>query len=325
MLMNIMRRCRKCIMIVTLILAVSMISACSCSTNDSSIRLGTGDEGGTYYRYGERLCSIDPSISLKATAGSEANLRLLDKGFIDAAIVQSDSIDITSLNCAALTGLYTEAVQLVVSKDSGIMHINDLRGKRISVGEPESGVVRNSKQLLLTAGMTFDDINVFNLSFTDAAEALDRGEIDGFFCTAGAPTDAIKEIIKSGKAQLVSFDEDVLLRLMNLYPGYNECVIPAGTYEGQTNDIRTVGVRAILVVDPKMDDKTAKRLIEEVFNNSSMLNSDIVTDDMITPENAVTSVGIPFHSAAADYLLEKGVKVAKWAGETTKVVFGSQD
>lgn len=320
-----LRTYRKVYLAILLIGVLMMATSCSCSSDSNSIGLGTGDEGGTYYEYGKKLSDIDPTISLKSTAGSEANLRLLDKGFVDAAIVQSDSVDITSMNCAALTGLYTEAVQLVARNDVGINSINDLRGKRVSVGESESGVVRNSQQLLLTAGMTFDDIIVSNLPFSDAALALEKGEIDAFFCTAGAPTEAVGKAIKSQKAQLIGFDEDILSRLTNLYPGYNLCVIPAGTYEGQALDIHTVGVRAIMVVDPKMNDEKATRLINEIFENSSALNSNIVTDDVIDAQHAVMSVGIPFHPAAANYLEQKGVKVAKWAGERTKLVFGSQD
>ncbi|MBQ9391077.1 MAG: TAXI family TRAP transporter solute-binding subunit [Lachnospiraceae bacterium] len=320
-----LRRYKKVYLAIALVVIFMMATACSCSSSNNDIRLGTGGEGGTYYEYGRKISDIDPSITLKSTAGSEANLRLLDKGFVDAAIVQSDSVDITSMNCAALTGLYTEAVQLVVRNDMGINSINDLRGKRVSVGDAESGVVRNAQQLLLTAGMTFEDISVSNMSFSAAATALKEGEIDAFFCTAGAPTEAVGEAIKSQKANLIGFDDDILSRLTNLYPGYNLCVIPAGTYESQTSDVHTVGVRAIMVVDPKMNDETATRLINEIFENSSMLNSNIVTDDVIDAQHAVMSVGIPFHPAAANYLEQRGVKVAKWAGEKTKFVFGSQD
>ncbi|MBE5899783.1 MAG: hypothetical protein E7279_09305 [Lachnospiraceae bacterium] len=71
-----------------------MLSLSAC-TDKSTVRLGTG---GTYYAYGEQLSKLDSSIEVKTTAGSEANMRLLDKGFIDAAIVQSDSLDVSDGN-----------------------------------------------------------------------------------------------------------------------------------------------------------------------------------------------------------------------------------
>lgn len=305
-------------------MVVSLLCGCSCSTT-GGIRLGTGDEEGTYYKYGEKLAAIDNSIELKSTAGSEANHRLLENGFIDAAIVQSDSLDVTDTHCAALTGLYTEAVQLVVRKDSGITGIEQLRGKRVSIGEEESGVVRNSQQLLLAAGMTFSDMDAKHLSFTDSVSALQNGQIDAFFCTAGAPTEAVSRITASEQASVISFEDDLLQRLMNVYPGYNSCVIPANTYAGQDYDVHTVGVRAVMIVSPSMSDATAKKLIDEIFVNSEALNSNIVTDGALTGESAVLSVGIPFHPAAVSYLKDKGVVVAEWSGKTKKGVFASQD
>ncbi len=312
--------------VLPLIIAVLLISVLFAGcTNNQTVRLGTGGEGGTYYSYGRELSELDDDIVLKTTAGSEANMRLLDKGFIDAAIVQSDSLDVNSGNICALTGLYTEAVQLIVRNESGINSVEALRGKTVSVGEEESGVVRNAKQILLTAGMTFEDVAVKYMSFDDSVKALKAGDIDAFFCTAGVPTQAVSEIIDMGVGRLIGFSEDMINRLLNLYPGYNACIIPSGTYKGQDSDIYTVGVRAVLVVRPNMKDSTAKRLIELVFDNSAKLNEHIATDGELTGESAILSVGIPFHPAAADYLATKGVTVAKWTGVSKKSVFGSQD
>ena len=309
-------------LIIAVMLLTALLAGC---TNNGTVRLGTGGEGGTYYAYGKELSKLDDDIELKTTAGSEANMRLLDKGFIDAAIVQSDSLDVNSGNICALAGLYTEAVQLIVRNGSGINTVEDIRGKTVSVGEEESGVVRNAKQILLTAGMTFDDVTVKYMSFDDSFKALKEGEIDAFFCTAGVPTNAVSEITDTGVGRLIGFSEDMIKRLLNLYPGYNACIIPAGTYKGLDSDVHTVGVRAVLVVRPGMKDSTAKRLIELVFDNSATLNEYIATDNALTGESAILSVGIPFHPAAADYLATKGVTVAKWTGASKKSVFGSQD
>lgn len=321
--MNRKRGLLKRIAILASIVTVMFVILTGCVGD--TIRLGTGGTGGTYYSYGEKLSNLDSYIEIKTTAGSEANIRLIDKGFVDAAIVQSDILELDKGNCAALTGLYTEAVQLIAKKDSGITDVNSLKGKRVSVGETESGVLRNAQQILLASGMTFNDIEVKNLSFNDSVEALEKGEIDAFFCTAGVPTNAVYKLTETGDASLVEFNPDMIGRLLNLYPGYNECVIPAGTYKGQDKEIHTVGVRAVLVVNPNMNNRTATRLMELVFDNSEELNRDIATDGKITPQSAVASVGIPFHPAAAEYLEKQGVTVAKWSKAKKKSVFGSQD
>lgn len=317
-----MRRTVACGLVMLLVMC--LLGGCSCSTK-SNVRLGTGNEGGTYYVYGEKLEDYASNITIKTTAGSEANLRLLDKGYIDAAIAQSDSIDISTINCSAVTGLYTEAVQIIVRKDSGINSVEGLRGKRVSIGEEESGVIRNAEQIFLAAGLTLDDVTVSHLSFSNAAKAMERGEIDAFFCTAGAPTKVVAELFDKGIVNIVGLEDALMKRLINLYPGYNPCTIPAGSYKGQTNDVVTVGLRAVLVVSPDMKDDTVTDLIKAVIDNSEELNKDIVTDGKIDGEAAVLSVGIPFHPAAAAYLETMGVHVAKWTGKVKKTVIGSQD
>ena len=314
------RRGVACALVILLVMC--LLGGCSTKT---SIKLGTGNEGGTYYQYGEEIADIASNVTVKTTAGSDANLRLLDKGYIDAAIAQSDSIDISTVNCSAVTGLYTEAVQLIVSKDSGINSVEQLRGKRVSIGEEESGGIRNANQIFLAAGLTLDDVDEKHLSLSNAAEAIERGEIDAFFFTAGAPTKTVAELCDKGLVNVVGLDEALMKRLINLYPGYISCTIPAGTYKGQNSDIVTVGLRAVLIVSPSMKDSDVNSLIKDIMENSEKLNRDIATDGKIDGEAAVLSVGIPFHPAAADYLEKMGIHVAKWTGKAKKTVIGSQD
>ncbi|MBR3153870.1 MAG: TAXI family TRAP transporter solute-binding subunit, partial [Lachnospiraceae bacterium] len=135
----------------TVILAVMLFASCSKSGN-SELRFGTGGSGGMYYSYAEKLREVSKnsmSFDVRTTAGSSANIRLLDQGFIDIAIVQSDVLLAEGTQaCSAIAGLYTEAVQIVTAKGSGIDSVYDLEGKRVSVGEEDSGVLVNSKQIL---------------------------------------------------------------------------------------------------------------------------------------------------------------------------------
>ena len=162
----------------------------------SEIRFGTGGTGGMYYAYGTELAKEIQSdgkgvaLDVKTTAGSAANLRLLREKFLDVAIVQSDTlsnaVDGTGVfagvgqgvGYAAVAGLYTEACQIVVPKNSPIMSVNDLVGKKVSIGEQESGVLQNAEQILMAHGLTFDMVEPSYLSFSDAVKAMESGQID---------------------------------------------------------------------------------------------------------------------------------------------------
>ncbi|MBR4384618.1 MAG: TAXI family TRAP transporter solute-binding subunit, partial [Selenomonadaceae bacterium] len=115
---------------------IALCFGCGSQSTNNYLRFGTGGTGGMYYAYGTELAkkiSTDGKtrpLDVKTTAGSAANLRLLHEKFLDLAIVQSDTLSnaVNGLGVfaavgegsgyAAVAGLYTEACQIVVAKDS---------------------------------------------------------------------------------------------------------------------------------------------------------------------------------------------------------------
>lgn len=324
------------------ILLFCLVFACSCTPASKSLRIGTGNPEGTYYSYvGEfaTLAGNDLSVSRTQTAGTVASIRLLQKGFVDGAITQNDllydAINGTgnftgentknNLNFSAVAGLYTESLQVVTTADSGIESIEDLKGKRVSVGEEESGVIQNAAQILPVYGLTFADLDCRNLSFSDSSKALSEGEIDAFFCMAGAPTQAISNCAKDTSLRLISLNDPDIDKILNLYPYYVKCTIPGGTYEGIDEDVNTVGVRAIFVVSNSRSREEVKLLTEKLIQHSAALNAGITTDGKTDLLEATKDVSIPFHPGAASYYSDNGITVPESKGRKTVLVYGSQD
>ena len=166
---------KKFLKISTLILVSAMMLA-GCSKNaKKDYILATGGTGGTYYPFGGAIANIwntkieNMNVTAQATGASAENLRLINKGEAEYAIVQNDVMDYayngTDLfageklaNIMTIGTLYPEVVQIAVSKDSGIKSVADFKGKRISVGDAGSGVEFNAKQIMEGYGLTFDDI-----------------------------------------------------------------------------------------------------------------------------------------------------------------------
>lgn len=321
-----------------LLLAVSS----SCKTASGSLEIGTGGEKGTYYSYisnFSELVKSDFNITPRTTAGSAASVRLLQKGFIDGAIVQDDILENAilgegvfanedtknNLNFSAVAALYTESLQIIVRADSDIQSVNDLKGKRVSIGESESGVIVEAKQVLSIYGLTINDIEVRNNNFETAAEALKNGSLDAFFCVAGAPTAAVDELAKECKIRLLSLDAPEIAKLQNLYPIYEKVVIPADTYTSVSNDVHTIGVRAVLVVSNSRSEDEIYKLTEAFMKHSKTLNQNIVTDGESDANKATEKVSIPFHPGAAKYYEENGITVVKSSGSKTKIINSTQD
>lgn len=239
-----------------MVMLVLSLTGCENKKN-KEIKFGTGGTGGNYYSYGMNLADAldkkDLNVTVKATAGSSANIRLLKQGFLDLAIVQGDifgeAVKDGAEGLHALTGLYDESVQIVVPADSDIKTVADLKGRTVSLGEEESGAYKNALDIFKAYNISTDLIETKYLSYKDAAEALEKGEIDAFFCTASFPTTSVAELTKSMDIRILSIDADTLCN----DDLYKKCVIKAGTYNGQTEDITTIGVTAVLVASDSLD------------------------------------------------------------------------
>ncbi len=323
---------------------IALLVGCGGKTADNTnpTRFGTGGTGGMYYHYGTELAKLIQSdgkgykLDVKNTAGAAANLRLLREKFLDIAIVQSDTLSNAvngtgifteigpGIGYAAVAGLYTEACQIVVSANSEIKTVNDLVGKKVSVGEKESGVIQNAEQILMAHGLTFEMIEPSYLSFADSAKALESGKIDAFFVTAGAPTGAINDLAMHKEIRLLSIAPDIQNNMMKLYKGYTRCTIPANTYQGQTEEISTIGVKAVLVASTDLSNETISYLTEFITKNAVKLPHNN-TNNEFTTSYAVEDIPATFHAGAAKFYETQGVKVNVYSGAASETVKASQD
>jgi len=325
-----------------LLTALMLVCLSACGQAETELRFGTGGTGGNYYTYGNVLANLLENqaglqVDVKTTAGSAANLRLLSKGFLQLATTQSDTLQDARQGAgdfangelsgySAVAGLYTEACQIIVTADSDIYSINDLVGKRVSVGEEDSGVTRNAEQLLLANGLTFDMLGeVQRLSFSASAANMAAGELDAFFITASAPTTAVAELAKMEDIRLLSLDERTIDQMLNLYDCYTKCLIPADTYQGQTEPVNTIGVKAVLLASDSLDDETVEKILATLFDNAAAIQYATNFDALIELDMATTSIPIPFHPGAVSYYAKQGYAVdAGGSGEITPVS-ASQD
>ena len=301
--------------LLALLIALMTVLLCSCSSGGETIRFGAAGTGGIYNEAANSIKSIADAdgtlkIETKTTAGSAANVRLLSQNYLDAAIVQSD-IAHDAFN-SAVVGMFTEACHIVVRKDSDINSVDDLLGKTVSIGEEESGSELNAKQILSAYGLNSKMVKEKNLNYADAAKQLQNGEIDAAFFTLGLNATVVEELSKQCDIKLIGIDDAAVKKLKNTY-SYVDCKIPKNTYNGQSDEVGTVAVKAVLIVNDRLSDEQVKKLTQLVFDNAQELQLTVSADVDITLEKAVEGVKIPFHKGAAEYYSERGITV-KTAG-----------
>ena len=306
---------------------ISALVLSSCGTVGRSIRFGTAGIGGNYYAFGQALADVLASenesqkVEVKETAGSAANLRLLSGKYIQMAVAQEDMIHDAwngsgiftekgeQRGYAAVAGLYAEACQIVTAEKSGIDSIRDLRGKKVCIGEEDSGTAQNAKQILLSYGLNEDMTEMICMNYKEAAEALKNGEIDAFFCTAGVRTEAVNELAGQMSVRLLGIDKEQQESLTGTYDYYLPYVIPAGTYNGQDQKIETIGVRSVLLAGDSLSPDLVRQITETLFAHSEELQMAVPADFELSPKAAAEGIDIPFHKGAADYYSSLGISV----------------
>ena len=290
-----------------------------------AMTMGTGGTSGTYYAYGGILgnqikSSAGITVNVVSTDGSKANILGINTGNYQLGTVQSDVMAYAYAGTRSfeaegaldsfrvIGGLYAEAVQLV-TMDPEIKSVADLKGKKVSIGAAGSGVYFNAVDVLAAAGLTEADIIPQYQSFGDSADALKDRKIDAAFIVAGAPTPAIQELCTSATAYLVPIDGDIASKLMASSPYYTSYKIPAGTYNGQTEDVTTVTVKATLIVSTSADEEAVYNVTKAIFDNIDAITTAHAKGAELSLENATSGMTAPFHAGAAKYFKEKGINV----------------
>ena len=316
---------KKMLSIVLVIALALSLAACGGSGSASKMTMGTGGTSGTYYAFGGVLgqyiknnAGID--VIVVSTDGSKANIESIAAGDYQLGTVQSDvmayawegtrSFESTGKvdSFRVVAGLYAEAVQLI-TMDPEIKSVADLKGKAVSIGAPGSGTYFNAMDVLSAAGLAETDIKPQYQSFADSTDALKDGKIDAAFIVAGAPTAAITELCTNNSASLVPIDGDIAAKLMEACPFYTSYTIPAGTYNGQAEDVTTVTVKATLIVAASASEDDVYNLTKAIFDNVDAIAAENGKGKELSVENATSGMAAPFHAGAAKYFAEKGVTV----------------
>jgi TRAP transporter TAXI family solute receptor len=288
------------------------------------LTIATGGTAGTYYPLGGAMAEIlnkaipEVNATAVATGASVANLNGLAEDEFQMVISQNDvtyyAYTGTELfvksrpmyNLRGIACLYNETVQIVTLANSGIKTLADLKGKKVVVGAIGSGTEVNARQILATAGITYDDINEQFQSFGDGANSLRDGNVDAVFNTAGEPTAAVRDIAAQKDIYLVPVPRDVAAKLIAKYPYYFTYKIPKDTYPKQTEDVETVVVKAMLVVKDSMSADLAYKITKALFSPAGLerLGLAHAKGKLISKATALDGMSILLHPGAERYFKE---------------------
>ncbi len=290
-----------------------------------TIYTGSGP-GSVYFAVGSMFAKVlnkkSELIEAKGvTSGaSVANAKAIGKGEALAAIIQNDvtyyawngKFQFEGKPVKELRGigtLYPEPVQIVVRADSDIYTLEDLRGKKVVVGAAGSGVAATAERVLKAAGI-WDDIEPVYQTFSEAAQSLVLGQVDAEFTVIAYPAPAIDQIAVKVPVRLIPIPDEVIQKLHDEgYPFYVKVVVPANTYNGQTEDVQTIAVKATLAVHKDLPDEVVYEMTRILYENIDELAKAHQVAKQIDMNRAFEGLMIPLHPGAVKYYEEQGIKV----------------
>ncbi len=312
------------------LVATTLFSTAASAVEEKYITIGTGGQTGVYYVVGQSICRLvnrgtaehGVKCTAPSTGGSVANLNAITAGEQDMGVAQSDwqfhaykgtsKFEEAGANeeLRAVFSVHPEPFTVVARKDSGIKTFDDLKGKRVNIGNPGSGQRGTLEIIMAAKGWTMDDFKLASeLKAAEQASALCDNNIDAMVYVAGHPNGSIQEATTSCETVLVPVEGTEIQKLIDENPYYAKATIPGGMYEGSPDDVPTFGVVATFVSSTKADEDTIYQVVKAVFDNFDRFKKLHPAFAHLKPENMIKDgLSAPLHDGAMKYYKEQGWK-----------------
>ncbi|MDO5032885.1 TAXI family TRAP transporter solute-binding subunit [Corynebacterium sp.] len=310
--------------------AALVLTGCSSSGSEGSsgdgtvdfVTIATGGTSGPYYQIGAAMSQVlkdtlGADTSVQATGASVENIQLLTDGGAEVAFAMGDATrqaiegtgpfegkeGISALT--AITALYPNFVQIVTTEKSGITSVADLKGKRVGVGDQNSGVELNAQMILEAHDLSYDDIDEGFLSYADSIDQMKNGQIDAAFVTSGLPNSSVMDLATTEDVIIVPIEGEGMAKLREKYPFFNEDVIPGGTYD-EAEDVPTASIMNQLLVSPDLSDDQVYEITKALFENLDAIQASHNAAKKITLDSVDEGLATELHPGARKYFEEQG-------------------
>jgi len=293
------------------------------------ITIGTGGVTGVYYPTGGAICRLvnqgrrDHGVrcSVESTGGSVYNINTIREGELEFGVAQSDwqyhAYNGSSRfeeagpfeNLRAVFSVHPEPFTVVARADSGITTFDDLKGKRVNIGNPGSGQRGTMEVLMEALGWTTDDFALATeLKASEQSAALCDNQIDAMVYTVGHPSGSISEATTACDSVLVEVSGDAVAKLIEDNSFYRTATIPGGMYRGNDGDTMTFGVGATFVSSADVSEEVVYTLVKSVFDNiDDFKGLHPAFANLAAADMASAGLSAPLHDGAAKYYKEAGL------------------
>lgn len=304
-------------------LVLGFTTALAGVTSAAELKLMTGPQGGAWVPLGGQLKDMWEkalaNTSVQALPGAGiANVRGIEESKTDVGFGNSIStVDAVfgkppfnkpHDNVCNLATLYPQYFQVVVRADAAVNSIKDLKGKAIAAQPRGNTAEEITKQLLQVNGLTYNDVKMSFVSYTDAVTQVQDGHAVAFTAGTTIPSSAVMDLAASREIKLIDL-ADQLNAMKKLNPGYTLNTIPKGTYPKQDKDVQVIGYATHIVASCKLPENMVYGMTKAIAQNTQQLSAIVRDIRGLTPKGMAEDIGVPFHPGAAKFYKEAGITV----------------
>jgi hypothetical protein len=209
----------------------------------------------------------------------------------------------------AVFSVHPEPFTVVARADSGIKRFEDLKGKRVNIGNPGSGQRGTMEVVMKALGWTKADFKLASeLKSAEQGKALCDNKIDAMVFTVGHPSGSIKEPTTSCNSVLVPVTGPEIDKLVAENDYYRTATIPGGMYRGTDTDTKTFGVGATFVSSAKVPEEVIYNVVKAVFENFEQFKKLHPAFRILKKEEMIKDgLSAPLHKGAIKYYKEAGL------------------
>ena len=289
----------------------------------AELKFMTGPQGGAWVPLGGQLKDLwekaIANTSVQALPGAGiANVRGIEEGKTDIGIGNSIStVDAVAGkapfnkphgNVCNVSTLYPQYFQVVVRVDAGVNSIKDFKGKAIAAQPRGNTAEEITKQLLQVNGLTYNDVKMSFVSYTDAVTQVQDGHAVAFTAGTTIPSSAVMDIATSREIKLLDLANQIEA-MKKLNPGYTLNTIPKDTYPKQDKDVQVIGYATHIVASCKLAEDLVYAMTKTIAQNTQQLSAIVKDIKTLSPKGMAEDIGVPFHPGAAKFYKEAGVTV----------------
>lgn len=321
------------------VLLLTSMSLVGCGGNNAGeeksgpvfLNITTATTGGTYYPIGvglanlwnEKLKESDGiSVSAQSSAGSVENIDLLRNKEAQLAIMQGLCGAMAWQGKGPFEGNPYQDYRSIAALWFNVEHftvkqelaktgtVDDIKGLHFSVGPSGSGTETSTLTIMEGLGLTLDDITSERLGYTETAQAMKDGRLDGGSFPGGPPVSAISDLYASPlEVKTLEFSDEHLNNINNVFPTWDKWVIKPETYTGQSEEIHTIAQPNWLAINSDIDEEIVYKLTKTIFENLEYLHGVHKATEQISFETAFKGVPVPLHPGAVKFFKEKGIEI----------------